>query len=90
MDSLVSLLALRLWPKYRTVPATPEIVVAASNALRQMYLLGVTIAPTEYPSTLPTGSGNTGNQEDDIFYPDLEATILGEFNGSISLEDSTE
>ncbi len=91
MDSLVSLLALRLWPSYRTGEPGSQVVINARNGLAQMYKSGITIAATEYPSRLPVGSGNedTGGYYD-VFYPELESTILAENNGSISLEDDTD
>jgi hypothetical protein len=92
MRSLVSLLAESLWPKYRSIPRTDSIITGARRAKEMMYKVGVTIGATEYPSTLPRGSGNTypgGGTNDYTFYDNLEATILTETNGSISLEDST-
>ena len=90
MDALVSILALRLWPKYRTGTAPPDIVANARIGVKQMYKLGVTIGVTEYPSTLPRGSGNTASGWNDRkFYDDLSDTILAENSGAISLEDST-
>lgn len=91
MLALSSILAFKLWPKYRTVPRTTEIRVDAKKGLDTMYQIGVEIAATEYPSTLPTGSGNDYPSRNSYkFYPDLSATILDEQNGSISLEDDTE
>lgn len=90
IDSLVSLLALRLWPSYRTGEPSSQLVANARRGLAQMYKSGVEIGATEYPSTLPMGSGNEDSGGTyDIFYPDLDATILTENNGSVSLEDNT-
>lgn len=91
MMALSQLLAFRLWPKYRSSERSLEVRVNAGTALETMYDLGISIAATEYPSTLPTGSGNTyPGDRDDTFYTDLASTILAEQNGSISLEDGTE
>ena len=90
MDALVSLLGLRLWPKYRTPNPSLPIISNARNAEKQMYKLGITVGTTEYPSTLPRGSGNTQSGYDyDNFYPNIVDSILAENNGSISLEDNT-
>jgi hypothetical protein len=91
IDSLISILALRLWPKYRSGEATITIQRNARNGLKQMYKTGITISATEFPSTLPRGSGNScSNICNSAFYDNLESTILNEQNGSISLEDDTE
>lgn len=91
MDSLVSLVAYRLWPKYRTGEPSSTIALNARRALTQMAKIGVTVAPTQYPGNLPMGSGNYCDGDwDNTFYPDLQSTILTESNGSISLEDETE
>jgi len=90
MRSLVAMLAYSLWPKYRTVPLTGAIIDAESRARRMMYKAGVEIAATEYPDTLPTGSGNDyPDVNEGRFYSNLEDTILSESSGSISLEDDT-
>lgn len=90
MDALVSLLAIRLWPKYRTGKPSLELQKNAKDGLDQMYFLAGPIAATEFPPTLPVGSGNDyPNYTNSTFYPDLQDTILSESNGSISLEDNT-
>lgn len=91
MRSLISMLAFSLWPKYRTIEPSGSIIAGERRARTMMCKIGVTIGQTEYPSTLPMGSGNDyPSSTDSTFYPDLEDTILTETNGSISLEDSTE
>lgn len=91
MMALSSILAFRLWPKYRTIPRTTEVNFNAREGLKLMYKIGTSIAATEYPSTLPTGSGNDYPSRNEYkFYDNLESTILDEQNGSISLEDDTE
>ena len=89
-DSLISILALRLWPKYRTGDARFEVAQNARDGVKQMYKTGITIGVTEYPNTLPRGSGNSSpGWDDNTFYTDLSDTILAENSGSISLEDNT-
>lgn len=89
--ALTSILAHKLWPKYRTTePSANTIILNSRQARTQMFKIGVSIAATEYPSTLPIGSGNDyPSATNSTFYSDLEDTILDEQNGSISLEDST-
>ncbi len=71
---------------------TPELVEIAKNGLKQMRLVGQSIAETRYPSTLPIGSGNetdSGYLLTSHFYPEEEARILAESTGYISLENNT-
>lgn len=92
MDALVSILGLRLWPKYRTPSPTNTIIANARVGETQMYKLGISIGVTEFPSTLPRGSGNTSQGYDyNPFYTGgIVDSILAENSGSISLEDDTE
>ena len=90
IDPIISLLAYRLWPKYRSVPMSAGIASNARVGLKLLYKLGGPMAAMEYPSTLPMGSGNTGDSETAVFYSNLESTILSETNASISLEDDTD
>jgi hypothetical protein len=72
-------------------PISADLVARAISGKNTMRNLAVTIGATEYPDTLPIGSGNEGDGfRTGRFYPDLQDTILAESNGSISLEDSTE
>lgn len=91
MDALVSLLGFRLWPKYRTPEPPSTILANARQGIKQMYKIGIQMGATEYPGTLPKGSGNTypGDLHDTFYPSSLIDTILSENNGSISLEDST-
>ena len=92
MMSLIDLLAHKLWPKYRTgEPIASTILEGARQGRKQMYKSGIEIGVTEYPSTLPRGSGNDyPSVSDNTFYPDYNASIVAENNGSISLEDDTD
>lgn len=79
LDPIISLLAYRLWPKYRTAPM-PEILSAnASQAvftLSQIALDGADFTAA-YPDILPIGSGNLDYTSSSyLFYSDLEDTIL--------------
>ena len=93
MDALVSLLGFRLWRKYRTPEVSSSIVAGARAGVEQMFHIGIAIGVTEFPSTLPMGSGNyvCGERMIDKFYSgDIADSILAENNGSISLEDDTD
>lgn len=91
MRSLVSMLAFSLWPKYRTIEPTGSVLAGEKRAREMMYKAGVEIGVTEYPGTLPRGSGNDyPSVLDNTFYTDYNDTIVTETNGSISLEDDTE
>lgn len=87
LRGLIANMAIEVAPDYNGV-VSEGLVIAASQGLRAMRLLGQSMGATEFPSTLPTGSGNWGYQTD-TFYEDLESEILAESTGSISLETST-
>lgn len=88
---MVYQLGVMLWDQFsdgQTVPAT--LLAKAISGKNTMRNLAVSIGATEFPSTLPIGSGNEGGRtQTDKFYPDLESTILAETNGSIGLEEDT-
>lgn len=78
-------LALELAPKY-DVAITPAMTYRAKEGLKAIRELCIEIAPLEYPSTLPVGSGNDWGTD---FYPESDETALTETGGSIALEDDT-
>lgn len=90
-EGIVSLLALKMWPQYSDgSPPDAVLVASVKDGLKTLRNLTVTIGATEYPSTLPIGSGNEGDTVyNSHFYADLESTILAETTGSIGLEEST-
>ena len=91
-EGMVALLAMRLWTQYSDgQPPPPVLVASVTDGLNVMRILAVTVGQTEYPSTLPIGSGNEGDSTFTIdhFYPDLQAEILAESTGSVGLEEST-
>ena len=88
VDALVSVIALRLWPKYRKGPAAQEVLVNARNGMKELYKLGITLIETRFPGTLPVGSGYIGD-EAGPFYTELtdeEAELLLESESSVLLE----
>ena len=91
LGAIVSNLAIELAPQYLSGEPTQRLLALAAQGKKILYKLGVEIGDTEYPDTLPRGSGN----EDpcgtyDTFYPDQQPAILSESNGSISIDDYTE
>lgn len=81
-------LAIELAPKYN-VPVTNDMMLKVRDAYKAVLNLSIDGIQSEYPFTLPTGSGNDFDTEEQ-FYPDYEDTILTETGGSIALEDDTE
>ena len=69
---------------------SPALQRAAEEGIKTMRKLGVIMGATNFPSTLPIGSGNYDDTfMDDHFYPGLEAEILAETTGAIGLEVAT-
>lgn len=83
-------LAIQLAPKYNVTPDALMIKNAA-DGYSAIIDISTELASSEYPSTLPQGSGNTyPGYLDNTFYPDQQETILTETGGSVALEDDTE
>ena len=89
---MVAQLAAMLWDQYAGGQPLPSTLLArAISGKNTMRNLAVTVGATEFPSTLPIGSGNEWDGgRSDKFYPDLESTLLAETTGSIGLETDTE
>lgn len=83
-------LAIALASKYE-VPVTPDLAAMAKRGFKTLVNLAVEMSQTEYPSTLPQGSGNDyPSYSTTTFYPEQENTILTESGGSVALEEDTE
>jgi hypothetical protein len=66
---MVSNIAILIAPQYGR-PISLELSNKAKKGMATIYRLGQTVAITEYPSTLPRGSGNTADGLwEDTFYP---------------------
>lgn len=92
IDGMIPQLSVRLWAQYSDgAPPPPDLIARAISGKNTMRNIAVTIGASEYPNTLPIGSGNEGDAtfRSGHFYEDLESTILAETNGSIGLEEST-
>jgi len=88
LRGIIANMAIEVAPDYSGV-ITPGLQVAAAEGMETMRKLGQISIQTEYPSTLPIGSGNMPNIRYSNFYPDLEAEILAETTGAIGLETGT-
>lgn len=83
-------LALYLAPKYN-VEASALLIKNAAESYDVVVDIVAEMKSTEYPSTLPQGSGNEDlGFADQTFFPAQQDTILTETGGSIALEDNTE
>lgn len=92
LRGVIANVAIEISPDYNGT-VTAALARAAEAGLQTMRKLGQFITPTEFPSTLPIGSGNEGTVtrfSGNHFYPALEAQILAETTGAISLETGTE
>lgn len=88
LRGLIYNVAIEMAPQFNA-PITPGITNAATAGMDAMRQLGQIIVATQFPGTLPVGSGNEGFHRDRHFYPDLEAEILAETSGAIGLEVNT-
>lgn len=83
-------LAIELAPKYDAA-VTNTMAMKAREAYKAVLNLAIDNADSEYPPTLPQGSGNDyPDYASSTFYADQESTILTETGGSIALEEDTE
>jgi hypothetical protein len=88
LRGLIANVAIEVAPDYNGT-VSPALITAAGEGERVMRKLALQLRNTEFPSTLPRGSGNYQRDGDDLYYPDLEAEILAESTGSILLEEDT-
>lgn len=91
LRGIIANMAIEVAPDYNGT-VSPALATAAQQGLQVMRIIGQTISPSSFPSTLPIGSGNedSGLFCNSRFYSGAnEAEILAETTGAISLEDST-
>ncbi len=89
IEGMVFNLALKLAPTY-DIPISQDLRMNASNGLKTMRKLAINILPTQFPGTLPIGSGNDLFNPVSDFFPGVGDEILTEQNGTILLEDNTD
>lgn len=90
ISGIIANLAKKLLPSY-DMPVTAELLLSAKEGLDAIRNIAVDIEPTQYPCTLPIGSGNEHNNafNTNHFYTCPEDEILTEQEGSILLESNT-
>lgn len=73
------------------MPLTTELALDAKLGLDAIRVIAVNIEPSQFPCTLPIGSGNEydSSYRSGHYYPCQEDEVLTEQNGSILLEDNT-
>lgn len=89
IEAIIANLAIRLAKQFMK-PVTPDLAARASEGEKTLLNLAVTIGPSQYPETLPVGSGNEHDTNfGDSFYSQPEEPILIEGGGFISVESET-
>lgn len=89
LRGLIANLAVEVAPDYGGT-VTPALAQQALAGFKALLHLGTRLGQTQYPNTLPIGSGNEDNTYINWhFYANMEAQILAETSGSIGLEVST-
>ena len=91
LRGIIANMAIEVAPDYGG-EISQGLLVAASDGMRTMRKIGQRIAATQYPSTLPIGSGNEGSCTGRVsnFYSDMQDSILAETTGAIGLESGTD
>jgi hypothetical protein len=81
-------LAIRLAAQF---PSTDQLQIIMQNereAWNNLLIQHISVPETEYPDTLPVGSGNERSiYQNDVFYPVSDDSILTESGDNILLED---
>ncbi len=90
MRGTIANVAIEIAPDYDGI-ISDGLVKMATEGMEAMRKLGISLGSTQYPGTLPKGTGNSGcGRREDRFYNDLEAEILAETTGPIALETGTD
>lgn len=88
-NGVVYNLAIRLASQYGA-QVTASLTFAADSGIDAMRRIAVEVLPTQYPSTLPIGSGNEWDSETwPKFYPGEDESILNETDNYIQTESNT-
>ena len=91
VSGVVTNLALELGGQY-DVPIGPALAARAIAGQEAMLTISFVIIPTQFPDTLPRGSGNTGGDFGTFsspFYPGTTEDVLTEGGNAIELESGT-
>jgi len=88
---MISQLGVMLWDHFSDgQPVPPTLLARAISGKNTMRKIAIVIIPSQYPSTLPIGSGNESDYgRESHFYPDQQDSILTEANQNIVVEDNT-
>ena len=88
IEGIISNLAKRLLPTF-DMPLSNELRISANEGLKTIRRITTDIQPTQFPSTLPIGSGNNLFNPTSDFFPGSEAELLTEGDGVMFLETDT-
>jgi len=88
LRGLITNMAVEVSPDYGAV-VSPDLARVARVSMGTMTRLGMTISSTQFPPTLPRGSGNEQRITQGHFYDYNESDILSETTGPIGLEVDT-
>ena len=89
IDAVISNLAVSLSSQFPESGLNQALITKAALGMKAVRNLSVEIIPSNYPDTLPVGSGNTGCQSGryNPFYGAPEEPIIGEAGNYISTEE---
>ena len=87
LQGIISNVAILMAPQFMA-PISPALIAKAKMGLKAMRKLGITILPTQFPSTMPIGAGNQYEGDDSTlrFYPGTDNEVLTETGQGIQLE----
>ena len=88
LEGIIFNLAKRLLTTY-DMPLTAELQASASDGLKNIRRITTNIRPTQFPSTLPIGSGNNILNPVSDYFPPSPEELLNEGDGVMILESDT-
>ena len=88
LEGVIFNLAKRLLSSY-DMPLTSELAQNANDGIKTIRRITTDIQPTQFPSTLPIGSGNDIINPVSDFFPPSPAELLTEGDGVMILESDT-
>ena len=88
LEGVIFNLAKRLLSSY-DMPLTAELHASANDGIKSIRRITTNIQPTQFPSTLPIGSGNEIINPVSDFFPPSAEELLTEGDGVMILESDT-
>ena len=88
VEGIIFNLAKRLLSSY-DMPLTAELHASANDGIKTIRRITTDIRPTQFPSTLPIGSGNNIINPVSDFFPPSPEELLTEGDGVMILESDT-